>query len=81
MRCLGREGRSVLLVPFSQSSNFGIPLAFFRGLQTSTVYVRFVRVGAGEWSSLDMTDMGLPRAEMSNDCLLSRMCEQSRLMV
>lgn len=45
------------------------------------VKVVFVRVGDGALSTLVMTDMGLPRAEMSKDCLLSRMSEQSRLIV
>lgn len=71
---------SVPLEPLGQSSSFGMPFAFFSGLQMSIVKVVFVIVGEGEWSSLVITDMGLPRADMSKDCLSSRMLEQSRLM-
>lgn len=45
----------------------------------SMVKVVFVIVGLGEWSSDVITDIGLPRAEMSKDCLSSRIAEQSRL--
>ena len=70
----------VPLDPLGQSSSFGIPFAFFKGLQMSIVKVVFVIVGEGEWSSLVITDIGFPSAKMSKDCLLSRMFEQSRLM-
>lgn len=66
------------IVPLGQYSSFGMPCAFFRGLQMSMVKVVFVMVGDGEWSSLVMTDIGFPRGEMSKDCLSSRMLEQSK---
>lgn len=68
------------VVPLGQSSSFGMPFAFGKGLQMPMVKVVFVMVGDGEWSSLVMTDIGFPRAEMSKDCLSARTLEQSKLM-
>lgn len=46
----------------------------------SIVKVVFVIV-EGVWSSLVITDIGVPRAETSKDCLWSRKSAQSRFTV
>lgn len=45
----------------------------------SMVKVVFVIVSPGSRSSDVITDIGLPRAEMSKDCLSARMSEQTKL--
>lgn len=45
----------------------------------SMVKVVFVMLGWGKRSSDVITDIGLSRAEMSKDCLSSRMFEQSKV--
>lgn len=74
-----KRNKTVPLEPLVQSLSFGIPFVFFMFLHMLTVKVVVVFVvGKGTWSLLVITEIGLPSAETSKDCLSARMSLQSR---